>query len=76
MKDDSKGFRVIYAKRGSSPKNKFFEKKMLIIEFLLDNLDCIDYLSVNDVLINKDKFIDENKLKIDRYLKIKRIYDI
>ena len=76
MSDDSKGFRIIYAKSGSSPKNKFFEKKMGLLEFILENLDYIDYLSINDVLINKSKFVDDNKKKINRYLKIKKLYDI
>lgn len=76
MNDEKKGFRIIYAKSGCSPKNNFFEKKMELLEFILENLDYIDYLSINDVLIDKNKFADENKLKINRYLKIKKLYDI
>ena len=73
---EKKGFRIIYAKSGGSPINIFFEKKMKLLGFIINNLDYIDYLSINDVLIDKNKFVDENKTKINRFLKINRLYDI
>lgn len=69
------GFNLIYAKTGGIPKNEFFLNRRELVIFLIDNLDKIDFMSINDVIINKDKLINDNKI-LSRYLKIKKINDI
>jgi len=69
------GFNVIFAKRLGSPKSKFFETRSDVLDFILTNIDDIDFLSINDVSIDKDRFINDNK-KISRYLKLRNIYEI
>jgi len=73
--DLEKGFRLIYAKKGGIPKNKHFEKKMDVIIFLFEELNNIDFLSINDVIIDKNKLVKDN-LVMSRYLKLKRLYEI
>jgi hypothetical protein len=75
MYEVNDGFNLIYAKSGGSPKNKFFESRILLVEFLMINLNNIDFLSLNDVIIDKNKLINDN-LKMSRYLKLMRIYEI
>jgi len=71
----SEGFNLIYAKSCGSPKNKFFENRRLLVEFFMENLNNIDFISINDVIIDKNKLINDN-LKMGRYLKLMRIYEI
>lgn len=71
------GFNLIYAKTGNSPKNEFFSNRRELVIFLVNNLDKIDFMSLNDIIIDKNKLINDNKI-LSRYLKIKKInnYDI
>jgi hypothetical protein len=62
-------YNLIYAKSGGVPKNKFFDNRILLIEFLMSNLNNIDFISLNDVIIDKNKLINDN-LKMSRYLKL------
>jgi len=73
--DLEKGFRLIYAKKGGIPKNKYFEEKIDVIKFFFDELNNIDFLSINDVIIDKNKLVKEN-LVMSRYLKLKKLYEI
>ena len=72
---DNDGFNLIYAKIGGSPKNIFLQKRRDIISFFLENLNNIDFISINDVIIDKNELINNN-LNLGRYLKLKRIYEI
>ena len=66
------GFNLIYAKIGGKPKNDFFENRKELVNFLTYNIDEIDFMSINDVFIDKNKLINDNKI-LSRYLKIKKI---
>jgi len=68
----NEGFNLVYAKRMSRPKNAYFETRLKVIEFFLENLNDIDFLSINDVNINIDKLVNDN-IHIARYLKLKKI---
>lgn len=69
------GFNLLYAKNGSRPKNSWFKTRLEVTKFMIDNLNNIDLLIINDVVIDKDKLINEN-LELSRYLKLKKIYEI
>jgi hypothetical protein len=69
------GFNVTYAKRGGTPKSKFFETRREVVVFLLEELNDIDLIAVNDVIINKNDLV-KNNVKLSRYLKLKRLYEI
>jgi len=71
MIDEHDGFRLVYAKKGGRPKNCFFENRIEVTEFLLYNLNDIDFICINDVIINKDKLVNEN-LKLGRFLKLSK----
>jgi hypothetical protein len=71
----SEGFNVVYAKKGSRPYNKFFENKKDTIKFIFTEFDNIDFLSINEVMIDKVELFNKN-IKFARYLKLKRIYEI
>lgn len=71
----SEGFNVIYARKGQSPRNKFFINKTETIKFIFIEFDNIDFLSINDVLIDKEELLNKN-IKFTRYLKLKKIYEI
>jgi len=72
MIDENDGFHLVYAKKGGSPKNCFFETRIDVTHFLLNNLNEIDFICINDVIINKDKLVNEN-IKLGRHLKIDKI---
>lgn len=69
------GFNLVYAKSGGRPKNIFLEKRRGVVEFLLENLNDIDFISINDINIDKNKLVNDNLL-LCRYLKLKKIYEI
>jgi hypothetical protein len=69
------GFTLLYTKNGRSPKNSWFKTRLEVTEFMINNLNSIDLLIINDVVIDKDKLINEN-LKLGRYLKLNKIYEI
>lgn len=69
------GYYLIYAKKGGMPKNKHFNSRMDFLNFFIENIENIDFMSLNDVIIDKDKLINDNKI-LSRYLKIIRIYEI
>lgn len=71
---DEKGYRIVYAKNCGRPKNIFLETKFDVIEFFLENLNEIDMMSINDVYINRQKLVNDNK-KLSRYLKLRKITD-
>ena len=73
--DSFDGFHLVYAKKCGSPKNKFFEKRIEVIEFFAYNLNNIDFLSINDVIIDINKLVENNK-NLSRYLKLIKIYEI
>ena len=75
MVEENKGFRVVYAKSGGRPNNCFFDTRNEVIEFIMNNFNYIDLIVINDVIIDKNKLVNDN-LKISRYLKLKRIYEI
>jgi len=56
------GFNIVYAKIGDSPKNIFLEKKEEVIKFFIQKLNDIDFISINDVNIDKNKLINDNAL--------------
>jgi len=69
MIDENDGFRLVYAKSGGRPKNIFFESRIEVTEFLINNLNEIDFICINDVIIDKNKLVNEN-LKLSRFLKL------
>lgn len=66
------GFNLIYAKIGGMPKNEFFSNRRELVIFLIDNLDKINFISINDIIIDKNKLINDNNI-LSRYFKIKKI---
>lgn len=70
-----KGYNMIYAKSGGRPFNIYFDYRIDVINFFLENLNNIDFLCINDVIIDKNKLI-ENSISLARYLKLKKINDI
>jgi hypothetical protein len=72
MIDENDGFHLVYAKKGGIPKNCFFETRVEVTGFLLNNLNEIDFICINDMIINKDKLVNDN-IKLGRYLKIDKI---
>jgi len=75
MIDVINGFNLIYAKSGESPKHKFFKTKNEVIDFLLINLNKMDFLSINEMNININMLINTN-LYLSRYIKLISIYEI
>ena len=75
MYELNEGYNLIYANLGSSPKSRFFESRIMLVEFLMYNLNDIDFMSLNDVIIDKNKLINDN-LKMSRYLKLMRKYEV
>ena len=69
------GFNIMYAKNCGTPKNVFFKDRRGFVEFILENINDIDFITINDKQINKEKLINDNTL-LNRYLKLKRIEDI
>jgi hypothetical protein len=68
-------FNIVYAKKMGLPKRVVFDNKKNVIEFLLYNIDDIDFLSINEVIIDKNKLIYENKLFL-RYLKLIKLNEL
>lgn len=71
----NEGFNIVYAKKGGIPKNIFLEERFELTKFLLYNLNDIDFISINDVIVDKKK-IAESNIKLLRYLKLSKIYEI
>ena len=46
-----------------------------VTEFIMYNLNDMDLIVINDVIIDKNRLVNEN-LKLSRYLKLKKIYEI
>ena len=65
------GFYLLYTKHGSSPKHSWFKTKLEVTVFMIDNLNNIDLLVINDVVIDKDKLVNEN-LRLGRFLKLNK----
>jgi hypothetical protein len=72
---EDSGFNLIYAKKCGRPKNVAFKSRNEVTKFFLDNLNDIEVLFINDVTIDINKLINNNK-KLARYLKIQKITDI
>jgi len=72
---DKEGFNLIYAKECGSPKSVYLKNKVEVIEFFINNEECIDFLSINDVIIDKNK-LSNDKVRLIRFLKINKIYEI
>lgn len=73
--DDKDGYNIIYAKIGGISKFKYFKERKEVIEFLMNELNNIDFMSINDVIINRNELVNNN-LKLSRYLKLSKIYEI
>jgi hypothetical protein len=71
----TEGFNLVYAKIGNAPKNIFLEKRIDIMKFLANNLNNINFLSINDVIIDNNKLVNDN-IKLGRYLKLMIINEI
>lgn len=63
------GYNMVYAKKGKSPKRFFCETRKDVIEFLIRELNNIDFLSINDVVIDSNKLVNSN-IKLSRLLKL------
>lgn len=75
MNELNDGYNIVYAKSGGSPKNINLKTRLDVVQFFLYNLNHIDFLSINDVVIDKNKLVNDN-IKLGRYLKLKKIYEI
>ena len=73
--DNLDGFHLVYAKKCGSPKNRFFEKRIDLVEFFIYNLNDMDLISINDINIDRDKLVNNSKI-LSRYLKLMRLYEI
>ena len=71
---ENDGYNLIYAKRMGIPKNTHYNTRMEVIEFFIENLNEIDFLSINGVFINKNQLVNDSK-SLSRYLKLKKIND-
>jgi hypothetical protein len=69
------GFHIVYAKSGSIPKYTFYKNRIDVVEFMINNLNSIDLLSINNVVIDQKKLVNENK-KLSRYLKLSKSYEL
>lgn len=58
------GFNLIYAKKGGIPKNCHFDNKKDVIDFLIENINSIDFISINDVIIDRELLIKNNIFNI------------
>ena len=67
-----KGYNLIYAKNGGTPKVKFCSQKNEVIEFLVDELDSIDFITINDRQLNINEFIKGSK-NFSRILKLNKL---
>ena len=65
----NEGFNVIYARKGGSPKNSFLKTRREVVEFLLEHINNIDFISINDKQLDKNELVNNN-LKLSRYLKL------
>lgn len=63
------GFNIVYAKNGGSPKNIFLKTRLEVTEFLINNLNNVNFISINDVVIDINKLVNSNKY-LGRYLKL------
>ena len=68
-------FNLIYAKNCNIPKNILLNSKCEMIDFIINHIDDIDFISLNDVIIDKYELININQ-KLMRYLKLKKIYGL
>ena len=57
------------------PENCFLETRIEVTKFLKNNLNDIDFISINDIIIDKNILIN-NSLPLCRYLKLKKINEI
>ena len=69
LRNMNRDFDVIYASIGKSPKNIYFSSDKKLLRFLLDNLNKIDFISINDRHINKIELINKNII-MSRYFKL------
>lgn len=68
-------YNLVYAKNMGIPKRTKLKTKKEVIKFLLNNIVDIDFISINDVTIDKERLIKENKI-FNRYLKLLKINKI
>lgn len=69
------GFNVVYAEKCGRPKAVFLNNRQEVVNFFMENLNNIELLTINDIIIDKNKLVNDNKL-LSRYLKLKRIEKI
>lgn len=65
------GFNIVYAEKCGRPKAIFLNNRQEVINFFMENLTNIELLTINDIIIDKNKLVNDNKL-LGRYLKLKR----
>ena len=73
--NDNEGFNLVYAKKCGSVQRLFCKNRKDVTEFFIKKLNDIDFLSINDVTIDINKLVENNKV-LSRYLKLKRIYEL
>lgn len=66
------GFNIVYAEKCGRPKAIFLNNRQEVINFFMENLTNIELLTINDIIIDKNKLVNDNML-LSRYLKLKRI---
>jgi len=69
------GFNLVYAVRCGTPKNIYFDDRLSVTRFLMDELNNIDFLSINDIIINKEELVNNN-IKLSRYIKLMKLNDL
>lgn len=71
----NEGFNIVYAKKYNRPQNIYCKDRHDVIKFFIDNLNDIDLIVINDIIIDKNKLVNNNKI-LSRYLKLKIIYNL
>lgn len=66
---DEIGFSISYGKMGSSPKSIFIRDRNDVLKFFFKEIRNIDYISINDRVVNKTRLINNNII-LSRYLKL------
>jgi len=75
IKEKIEGYNIIYAKKNGIPKNNFFKSRVELVEFIVYNVIDMEFLSINDVIIDRNKLVAQSK-PLMRYLKLKNLYEI
>ena len=75
MQEFDEGYNIVYAKKRSSPKRILCKSRKDVINFFINELNNIDFLSINDVIIDLNKLVNNN-IKLSRYGVIAKLNNV